>query len=685
MPHDLLLTTEIDILVLLLVACLAAIAFKKIKFPYTVGLVIVGLILSGLASQIEALEIVNTFELSEELILFIFVPPLIFESAINMDSRLLLRNLAPVLMLAAPGLLISTAIVGSLLAWLTPLSFGQALLFGSLISATDPVAVIALFKELGVPKQLAILVEGESLFNDATAIVAFNIIFATIAAGEVGGNAIQSGAIAFLVSFLGGIAIGVLFGYLMSRTMNLAQENSLVLATITTITAYGAFLIAEEVFAVSPVMAVVSAGLVMGWHKSNRLNAEERSYLGEFWEYAAFLANSLIFLLVGITASSYGFFEQLGETKSLLTILGTTIIVVLISRAIVVFTLVPLVNLFRESKILFSYQIVGYWGGLRGAVCLALALSIEKEFPNRDLIVILTLGIALFTLLIPGTTIGKLIQKLQLNRPSNLDRVGQALALVKAKQSALKEINNLQSNPYFLANVADKFSQNCQQEVDRAKESLKNLRQELNLQEQDIEQLVWTEAIAIEQQVYQELKDRGFISNTVLAQLTLMMNLKSDAVQAGNLPPPLPSVEPLEVRIGNLLVNLFNGAWTEQIRKNFIATEYEYLTFTAYGCEQVPLRLKNFIADTNISERAIANCVDYYDRTRQEKTAQAQAIVKDSSESATAFQTKILERVSSVIQNDTFEELAKQGVISQSVLAQLSQTSDRDIGTKLTR
>ena len=133
-----------------------------------------------------------------------------------MDSRLLLRNLTPVLTLAAPGLLISTAIVGFVLAWLTPLSLGQALLFGSLISATDPVAVIALFKELGVPKQLAILVEGESLFNDATAIVAFNIIFATVAAGQVGGDAIQSGVVSFLDSFVGGIAIGAVFGYLMN-------------------------------------------------------------------------------------------------------------------------------------------------------------------------------------------------------------------------------------------------------------------------------------------------------------------------------------------------------------------------------------------------------------------------------------------------------------------------------------
>ncbi|MEL7009488.1 MAG: sodium:proton antiporter, partial [Cyanobacteria bacterium J06588_4] len=344
MSHNLFLTTEIDILVLLLVACLAAIAFKSVNFPYTVGLVIVGLILSSLASNFEVLEIVNTFKLSEELILFIFVPPLIFESALNMDSRLLLRNLTPVLVLAIPGLLISTAIVGTALAWLTPLSLGQALLFGSLISATDPVAVIALFKELGAPKQLTVLVEGESLFNDATAIVTFNIILTAIAAGQVGEDALNQGIISFVISFVGGITVGAVFGYLVRWTMNLAQNNSLVLATISTITAYAAFLIAEEIFQVSPVMAVVSTGLVIGWYKANRLDAEERKYLGEFWEYTAFFANSLIFLLVGITASSFEFFEQLSETQSLLTILGITIVTVLVTRAIVIFTLVPLVN-----------------------------------------------------------------------------------------------------------------------------------------------------------------------------------------------------------------------------------------------------------------------------------------------------------------------------------------------------
>ena len=679
MPHNLLLNTEIDILVLLLVACLAAIAFKKINFPYTVGLVIVGLGLSFLARNIEALEVVNFFRLSEEIILFIFVPPLIFESALNMDSKLLLRNLSPVLVLAAPGLLLSTAIVGVVLAWLTPLTLGQALLFGSLISATDPVAVIALFKELGAPKQLAILVEGESLFNDATAIVTFNIILGIIAAGVIGADALQQGASDFLVAFLGGILVGVAFGYLMRYIMNLAQENSLLLSTITTITAYGAFLIAEEVFEVSPVMAVVSAGLVVGWYKSNRLEAETREYVGEFWEYGAFLANSLIFLLVGITASSSRFFEQLSQTQSLLSSLGITIVTVLVARAIVVFGLISLVNLFRQSKISLSYQLVSYWGGLRGAVCLALALSIDPEFPNRDLIVILTLGIALFTLLIPGTTVGKLLQSLELNRPSILDRVGQALALLIAKKEALREAGSLENSDYFSPKAIADFAQKYQHQVEEAEKSLTNIITELDLSETEAQQVVWSEALAIEQQVYCELQDRGFISQPVLAQLTLMMNLKGDAVQAGNIPPELPTAEALEVRFANFLVQLFDGSsWVQQIQANLTVNQYEYLTFISYACEQVPLRLRRLIKDSGLPGDATENCARHYDRIRQEIIKQAQATVQRSPELAIAFQRKITDRVALVAQNKTIDRLTSEGVISEAVAVQLGQLIDVD-------
>ncbi|MEO1339902.1 MAG: cation:proton antiporter, partial [Cyanobacteria bacterium J06635_13] len=512
----------------------------------------------------------------------------------------------------------------------------------------------------------------ESLFNDATAIVTFNIILTTIAAGQVGEDAINQGIISFLISFVGGITVGAVFGYLMRWAMNLAQNNSLVLATISTITAYAAFLIAEEIFQVSPVMAVVSTGLVIGWYKANRLDAEERKYLGEFWEYTAFFANSLIFLLVGITASSFELFEQLSETQSLLTILGIAIVTVLVTRAIVVFTLVPLVNFFRESKIPFSYQLVSYWGGLRGAVCLALALSIDPQFPNRDLIVILTLGIALFTLLIPGTTIGKLIQNLQLNRPSILDRLGQASALLIAKKEASKESNSPEINDYFLPNVIQNFAQKRQQEVEQANQAQAELLQELNLSEAEVERVVWSEALAIEQQIYNELQDRGFISKTVWAELTLMMNLKLDALQTGCLPPELSTAEPLKVQLGHLLVKMSGGnSWMRKIQTHLIATEYEYLTFVAYSCEQVSLRLRGLIADSNISETVMDNCAWFYEKVKHQKIQQAQAIVEQTPKLAIACQTRILDRVSLVVQNDAVAELQDKGIISPSVASQV--------------
>lgn len=379
--HTPLLAIEIDILVLLTIACVSAIALTRVKFPYTVTLVILGIGLGWLGENIEAFEFFQQLTLSHDLILFVFVPPLIFESALNLDSRLLLRNLAPILTLAAPGLLISTAIVGAILSWGTPLDLPQALLFGSLISATDPVAVIALFKELGAPKRLGILVEGESLFNDATAIVTFNIILGVIVTGQgFGLPALQAGGIAFLTSFVGGIVVGGLIGFLMQLPVSLSKENPLVLATLTTIVAYATFLFAEEGVGVSGVIAVVSAGMVLGWHNANRLRPEARTYVSEFWEYLAFLANSLIFLLVGLTVSRLQFFTQVGQTKALLGAIALTLIAIFIARAIVVFGLTALVNRLQPSvTVNWRYQLVSFWGGLRGAVCLALALSFDPD------------------------------------------------------------------------------------------------------------------------------------------------------------------------------------------------------------------------------------------------------------------------------------------------------------------
>jgi hypothetical protein len=218
------------------------------------------------------------------------------------------------------------------------------------------------------------------------------------------------------------------------------------------------------------------------------------------------------------------------------------------------------------------------------------------------------------------------------------------------------------------------FAQKYQQEVSQAEKSLTNLQTELNLSEAEVQQEVWSAALAIEQQVYRELNDEGFISQPVLAQLTLMMNLKGDAVQVGNLPPELPTAEPLEVRLGNLLVKLFDGtSWVKQIQANLTATQYEYLIFITYACKQVPLRLRRLVADSGIPGTAIESCASHYDEIRQEIIKQAEATVQQSPELAIAFQRKISDRVALVAQNQTVERLVEEGVISEVVAVQIYQ------------
>ena len=368
MPLEPLVATQINLLVLLAVACLAAIARKWLRFPYSVVLVLIG-VASGWLGQTGAdREFLQPLILSHDLILFVFVPPLIFESALNLDSRLLFRNLLPILTLAGPGLLLSTAIVGGILSWGTPLELPQALLFGSLISATDPVAVIALFKELGAPQRLGVLIEGESLFNDATAIVAFNIILAAISTGQGFGSAIlQQGGINFVISFIGGIVVGFIIGRAIQPLLSLSRHNPLVLFTLTAVIAYATFLVAEAGLHVSGVLAVVSAGMTLGRYKTDQLKTEARHALGEFWEYVAFLANSLIFLLMGITVAGLGVFQILGQQPSLWGAMGLTLVTILLARGVAVFGLMALVNrCLPHSAVSISYQLMSFWGACAG-------------------------------------------------------------------------------------------------------------------------------------------------------------------------------------------------------------------------------------------------------------------------------------------------------------------------------
>ncbi len=401
---------ELTFVELLLLVFVVAMVAHRIKLPYTVALVLVGLALS--------FQNVIHFELTPEIILMLFLPPLVFEAALHIDYGIFREVLTPVLLLAVFGVLITIGVIWGLLTLTGLLDWQTALIFASLIAATDPVAVVSLFKALGAPKRLSTLVESESLFNDATTIVIFHIVVAAVlAATVVGGGEIHLNWMHAIVRFatvaLGGMAIGIIAG-VTANFIFARVDDHLIEITLSTIVAYGAYLLAEQ-FHFSGVLAVVFAGMLIGNRSSHNMSPTTRMMLANFWEYIAFLVNSLIFILIGMQVV----LPALGERLYLLVFV--VVVVVLISRAVTVYGL-SFVSRLLGSKIKMSYQHVLFWGGLRGAVSLALALSLSHAIPNRDLILSLTFAVVLFTLLVQATTIGPLLRKLGLSGQSETEK-----------------------------------------------------------------------------------------------------------------------------------------------------------------------------------------------------------------------------------------------------------------------
>ena len=389
---------------LLLAAALVALVARRLRLPYTVGLVVTGVVL--------ALAHVNTgLTLTRSLIFNALLPPLLFEAALSLPWRELRRDWLPITLLAVFGVVVSAAVVAGGMTAVAHWPGRYALLFGVLIAATDPVAVIALFNETRVGGRLRLLVEAESLLNDGVAAVLFGAALSLALAAP--GASIHGGAFAsaLAVTVLGGVAVGAVCGGLAIVLAGRTTEH-LVETTLTTVAAYGSFLLADHWHA-SGVLAVVTAGLVMGnvgvlrGDEQNVLSQRGREVVIAFWEFAAFVANSLIFLLIGLRVARISFGE-LGLPALALAV-GLTVL----GRAAAVY---PLCGLLARSRLRVEarHQHILFWGGLRGALALALALSLPPEMPYRDPILGAAFGVVGFSVIVQGITVPLLLKRLSL-------------------------------------------------------------------------------------------------------------------------------------------------------------------------------------------------------------------------------------------------------------------------------
>jgi len=412
MEKQSLLTWIIGAVLLLFVAIISKLISKKTRIPYSIWLVFAGIIFEYIFAKFTSLDGMP-LSTSHDIIMYILIPILIFEAALHIDTKLLLKNLKPILILAIPGLIISTFIVGLFMNFLSPLSLGVALLFGALISATDPVAVISIFKSLGAPKRLTILVDGESLFNDATAIVMYQTVLSVVVSGTALTYAtLGKKAIGFLVVFFGGFLVGAAICFAIVQIFKFMEEDSIISIALSVFIAYFSFIVSDHLLHLSGVMAALGAGIVASYYGRKLLTHKTVFAIIDFWEFASFMANSYVFLIVGIFGKEL--IESLENHLRFLGIIGLAIVAILIGRFVIIYGLLPLTCRKEKNRVSREYRHVMFWGGLRGAVALALTMSMPKTIEYRMEIIGITLGVVLFTLFIQGTTTRGLMNKLNI-------------------------------------------------------------------------------------------------------------------------------------------------------------------------------------------------------------------------------------------------------------------------------
>jgi Na+:H+ antiporter len=399
-------SSAVEFLVWLLIAAAAiAMLAKRLRIPYTATLVLGGLLLGVIHLPIlSPLQFGNRPDwLTPDVILILFLPALVFEGCVKLEVRELVRNFVPLLLLANVGVLIAALVTGCLVHWLIGLPLFTALLFGSIISATDPISVLAIFKDLKVDKRLSLILEAESLLNDGTAVVLFGILSGAVVAE---GFSVPRGVERYFLTVAGGALLGSLLGYLASRITERVDDPQIEI-TLTTILAYGSYLLAYHLH-LSGIIATASAGLMLGsFGAKEGMSARTQTAMQSFWEYISFVMNSLVFLLLGLEIHVRGLLQH---WSSIALAIGS----VLLGRVLSVYLLVPLSNRFAE-RIPLRWQHVAVWGGLRGALALALALSLKSQFAYREQILNLTFGVVIFSILVQGLTIKSLTRMLKLS------------------------------------------------------------------------------------------------------------------------------------------------------------------------------------------------------------------------------------------------------------------------------
>ncbi|WP_432470996.1 cation:proton antiporter [Amphritea sp. HPY] len=669
---------------LLTVASLLLPLANRISFPYTVLLALAGGILGAITMAMgegthptilsDFLSSLQALDITSDVVFFVFLPALIFESALNINARHLMADIGPILLLAVIGLLISTLLVGVSIWSLSGMGLVICLLVGAIVSATDPIAVIAIFKNLGAPKRLTILVEGESLFNDATAIVVFTILVAILTKGAEATLLSATGR--FLTVFLGGILLGLITGWLFATIIGRLRNLPLVEITLTICLAYLSFMWAEHYLHVSGVMAVVTAGLMINSFGRTKVSPETWHALTETWEELAFWANSLIFFLVGLLVP-----KVLSDISgaSAIALLALTVTAFL-ARTLVLFGVLPSMNrLGWGQHISPAFRTVMLWGGLRGAVSLALALVI-LESPGispevQQFIAVLVTGFVLFTLFVNAPTMGMMMRFFKLDHLPPAEQAIRnrvmALTLSQVRTGLEQAADDEKIAPRIASAVADDYHQ-------RLSNIEATMAQAGHLPDEMMQQVGLATLVNYERELYLKRFSEGLISASITRTLMAQADDLLDSVKENGIAGYQQTLEK-QLGFGSLLratLLLQRRLGLSWPLARSLADRFEVLRATkivlniliSYSREQTPSLLGKATADQllqRVSDRLV--------HTRQA----LQALEQQYPDYAKTLQQRYLARTALRLEEAGYRRMLDDRVISQEIFNGLVRNLDQ--------
>lgn len=534
------------------ISSLAIFWAKRVKLPHTVFLVIIGLIL-GLVAQFPIFSFFTEFKLTPELLFYLLLPTLIFESAYNINIRRMVEDTKIILILSVIGLIVSTVVIGAALYYVLAflgmaVPFIITLLFGALISATDPVSVLALFKEYGAPRRLSLIFEGESLFNDAAAVALFLVLLNVAEFGYHGFDTMIEGVITFTSMMLGGVLFGIIVGGIFAKLIGYARENEIASITLMVVLAHITFILAEVLsqqlvfgnfhFALSPIIATTVAALLMGNYGRSKIHPRAEVFVENLWSQLAFMANSLIFILIGVL-----FVNVSTLNTDMILIVLATIVIVAIARVISIYPVVGVFNTFSSptERVPMPWQHLLSWGSLRGALAVTLVLIIPDDLTfngwnlsmsPKDFLLALTLGCIFATLFIKATTIKTFMRRLKLDALTPIEEIEADEARALIHHEVTNKIKRYGERGYIdpivtstlLAIHEEKYEAACK---DLNKATHKDLA----------ERVLRIFAIGIEKRHLKELYHHNEVTEGVYRRLTGKLQLQLEAVEAGELAP----------------------------------------------------------------------------------------------------------------------------------------------------